>query len=94
MNRFDVNNDGLISALDVLVIINEINRNEARPLDGSGLTPIPYYDVDGNRSIEAIDVLIVINYINSNPEGEGEATPFDGLASEQDFRKRKMIDRP
>jgi len=94
MNRFDVNNDGLISALDVLVIINEINRNEARPLDGSGLTPIPYYDVDGNRSIEAIDVLIVINYINSNPEGEGEATPFDGLASDQDLRKRKMIARP
>jgi len=94
-NRFDVNNDGLISALDVLVIINEINRNEARPLDGSGLSPIAYYDVDGNRSIEAIDVLIVINYINANPgQGEGEATPFDGLASEQDFRKRKMIDRP
>lgn len=89
-SRFDVNNDGLISALDVLVIINEINRNEARPLDGSGLAPIPYYDVDGNRSIEALDVLIVINYINANPDqGEGEATPFDDFASELDLRKRR-----
>ncbi len=90
-NRFDVNNDNLISALDVLVVINEINRNEARSLDGSGLSPIPYYDVDGNRSIEALDVLIVINYINANPgQGEGEATPFDDFASELDLRKRRI----
>ena len=90
-NRFDVNNDNLISALDVLVIINEINRNEARPLDGSGLSPIPYYDVDGNRRIEALDVLIVINYINANPgQGEGEAAPLDDFGSELDLRKRRI----
>ena len=89
-NRYDVNNDGLISSQDVLVIINEINRNEARPLDGSGLSPIPYYDVDGNRSIDPFDVLIVINYINANPDqGDGEATPFDDFASELDLRKRR-----
>ena len=89
-SRHDVNNDGLISALDVLVVINEINRNQARPLDSSGLSPIPYYDVDGNRSIEALDVLIVINYINANPdqgEGEAVATPFDGLESELELRR-------
>lgn len=76
--RNDVNNDGLITALDVLIVINEINRNGARPLEGTMLVPPPYYDVDGNRNIEALDALIVINYINAInaiPEnGEGEST--------------------
>ncbi len=87
-NRFDVNNDGLISALDVLVVINEINRSGARQLDGSLLVPPPYYDVDGNRNLEALDVLIVINFINANPEGEGEAAPLDDLDLPE--RKRKI----
>ena len=91
--RHDVNNDGLITALDVLVVINEINRNGARPLDGSTLTPPPFYDVDGNRSIEALDVLIVINFINANPgSGEGESTPLeDVLFTETGLRKRKAL---
>ena len=84
-NRFDVNNDGLISALDVLVVINEINRNGARQLEGSLLVPPPYYDVDGNRNLEALDVLIVINFINANPEAEGEAAPLD----DHDLTERK-----
>jgi len=96
-NRFDVNNDGLISALDVLNVINEINRNGARILDGSTLVPPPYYDVDGNQNLEALDALIVINYINANPEngnGEGEfaselAPLFDIELAEQK-RKNKL----
>ncbi len=89
--RHDVNNDGLITALDVLIVINEINRSGARPLDGSTLTTPPFYDVDGNRNIEALDVLIVINFINANPgSGEGESAPLEDLFSnEMDFRKRK-----
>jgi hypothetical protein len=68
-----VNNDGFVTALDVLAIINEINRNGARPLDGTTIVSPPFYDVDGNRSIEAFDVLAVINFINANlGSGEGE----------------------
>ena len=75
--RQDVNNDGLVTLLDVLVIINEINRNGARPLENSTLVPPPYYDVDGNRNIEALDVLIVINLINAT-QGNGESTQGNG----------------
>jgi len=91
IRRHDVNNDGLITALDVLIVINEINRTGARPLDGSAITAPPFYDVDGNRSIEALDVLIVINFINSNPgSGEGESAPLDDVFStETELRKRK-----
>jgi len=93
--RWDVNQDGLITALDVLVVINEINRNGARPLDSSALVPPPYYDVDGNRSLEALDALIVINFINAPPpNGEGEVNfSVDALnAFEDEFtmgRQRK-----
>lgn len=72
LQRTDVNGDSSVSPLDVLLIINEINRNGARPLQDTGLTPPPFYDVDGNRSIEALDVLIVINYINREQNGNGE----------------------
>ena len=90
--RHDVNNDGLISAIDVLIVINEINRNGARPLAGTTLVPPPYYDVDGNRSIEPLDVLIVINYINAHPEnGEGESSPLYSVdLTDEVLRKHKM----
>ena len=90
--RYDVNNDGLISAIDVLIVINEINRNGARPLAGTTLVPPPYYDVDGNRSIEPLDVLIVINYINAHPEnGEGESSPLYSVdLTDELLRKHKM----
>lgn len=72
--RHDVNNDSLVTVLDVLVIINEINRNGARQLQDTDPPPPPFFDVDGNRLIEALDVLIVINYINAElGSGEGES---------------------
>jgi len=73
--KYDVNNDGLISLFDVLVVINDINRTGARQLLDSERAPPPFIDVDGNRIVEALDVLIVINYINSHlASGEGEGT--------------------
>ena len=71
----DVNNQGTVDPLDVLVLINEINRAGSRALDGSGLSSPPYYDVNGDRSLGPLDVLLVINYINrasSGGSGEGE----------------------
>ena len=92
VQRQDVNNDGIVSALDVLVIINEINRNGARPLENSGVVSPPFYDVDGNRNVEALDVLIVINFINSTQgNGEGELLFLDEMgAAELVVRKRRQ----
>ncbi len=75
----DVDNRGTVDPLDVLILINEINRNGSRPLDGSGLASPPYFDVNGDRSLGPIDVLQVINYINRNASrgnGEGETASF------------------
>ncbi len=77
----DVDNKGTVDPLDVLILINEINRNGSRPLDGSGLASPPYYDVNGDRSLGPIDVLQIINYINRNSSrgnGEGETALMIG----------------
>jgi hypothetical protein len=68
-NSLDVNNDGVISPLDVLTIINEINSVGSHTLPNPvtpGDQPPPYYDVNGDGSVTPLDALAVINYINSN----------------------------
>jgi hypothetical protein len=74
--QYDVDNSGLVAALDVLILINEINSRGSRdlldPPQGSDRLP-PYLDVDGNGRVEPADVVNVINYINLFPATMGEA---------------------
>jgi hypothetical protein len=80
--------------LDVLEIINLLNRVGAS-LPVSQLTVIPpYVNVDGDASVSPLDVLAVINFINSGGrEGEGEGssdvengvfTANDGYSTKRD----------
>jgi parallel beta-helix repeat protein len=82
LNRFDVNNDNSVSAIDVLQIINHINTTGGGPLPINRVAP-PYLDVDGDASVGPLDVLAIINHINANLSlsggeglgaGEGEGT--------------------
>jgi VCBS repeat-containing protein len=82
INRFDVNNDGFVSPIDVLLVINLLNDPDRgigyvfpfpRPL-GS-----PYFDVDGDGVASPLDALGVINEVNRLNQGgspEGEAGFF------------------
>lgn len=70
-----------VDALDVLVLINEINRNGARGLPNSGLTSPPYYDPNGDRILDALDVLQVINLINSGQNTLGGSGSNGGSTS-------------
>jgi hypothetical protein len=70
----DVNNDGNVTALDVLAIVNRFNGRGSRDLSG----PPPsghfdYVDVNGDRALTALDVLVVINYLNSMRRSGGSA---------------------
>jgi hypothetical protein len=72
-NPLDVNDDGMVVPLDVLLLINDINARNARPLaipPVAPLLPPPYLDVNGDGAIAALDVLIVINYLNSESVSE------------------------
>ena len=64
VNPFDVNNNGDVEPLDVLIIINEINRNGTRALNPNLDRALPFVDVNRNGSIDPLDVLAVINEIN------------------------------
>jgi VCBS repeat-containing protein len=82
----DVNADGFVSPIDVLLIVNFINFSGQSSISVIGLPdPPPYRDVSGDNRIDALDVLELINYINTrgngegNGEGEGEGSSYVGL---------------
>lgn len=85
----DVDGDGQIAPVDVLILINDINANGTRPLP----TPPPpgapprFLDPSGDGGIAPDDVLQVINDINANgtrlvpndlPEGGGGGESASG----------------
>ncbi len=75
-NALDVNNDGGVSPVDALIIINELNTNGSQALVGSAAAGA-YFDTNGDGYISSLDALLVINELNSRlSAGEGE-----GLAS-------------
>ncbi len=85
-NRFDVNADGSVDALDALILINEINANGVHAITVGSLAA-PYLDVTQDGQVSAGDVLGVINCVNGantgslGGEGEGEASVADDLTA-------------
>ena len=84
INRLDVDADGFVSPIDVLLIINFINFN-GPSVSVVGLpAPPPYRDVNGNNVIEPLDVLEIINFINergNSGAGEGELVGVSNVMS-------------
>jgi hypothetical protein len=61
----DVDASSLVTAADVLVLINEINRNGSRSLPPRAQhSEELFYDVDGDGILSPIDALRIINVIN------------------------------
>jgi len=54
----DVNDDGAISPIDVLQVVNYLNQG-ANPSDGR------YFDVSGDGQVSPLDALNVINHLNT-----------------------------
>ncbi len=74
----DVNNDGIITPLDVLVIINILNAQGSHrlpppPTSGTGEPILIWPDVTGDGLVTPLDVLRIINVLNDRRQGEGEA---------------------
>ncbi len=88
LSALNVNNDpdGLISPIDVLLVINELNGRKIRgsnsgplPPARPGLEPPPYVDVNCDGFVTPIDALRVINHLNGLPDDVGMAfTTGDG----------------
>lgn len=98
----DANDDGIVSPIDVLAVINHLNVAAANHR-------VPEYsqllDVNRDQFISPIDVLLVINYLNVRGNGEGEsrqtstgmtvsvsrAAPVDTLTTHSEEKKRMMF---
>jgi hypothetical protein len=82
----DVNGDGFVQPLDVLVIINDINANGARALPTPTAPVSAFLDVDGNNFVSPLDVLRVINELNSSTQSsftaQNQVEPAAKVASQ------------
>lgn len=89
-NRFDVNNDGYVSAIDALGLINSLNTVGPRALGGGGSGEGEdkkwFPDVNSDGYLSAVDVLSVINELNRRnaPSGEGEGSAAEGEGASDD----------
>lgn len=76
---YDVNDDSLVSAIDVLLIINELNRRASSSTNSAlpSIRPnadLSFFDTNGDGGISPIDVLLVVNELNRRASaGEGES---------------------
>lgn len=103
-NPHDVNGDGVVTGLDVLILINHLNKNGphelAPPADGE--SPPPYLDVNGDNKITPLDALQTINVLNArrpplaNPNKsdslQGSAVPAIGGVPEKSRRDGRSTD--
>ena len=73
---FDVDHDGTIAPLDVLLVINRLRRTGTSLAPNNQLSPPIYYDVNGDWFFSPIDVLLIINALNRrrNVASEGESS--------------------
>ena len=81
----DVNDDRTVSAIDALIIINNMANQQAESavpdaesVDASIRST--YLDVTNDGKVSALDALRVINYLTA--EGESPTDPSDGGGSE------------
>ena len=62
-------NDDMMSSLDALLVINELNGKGSRPLgfaEGKADETFWMIDVSGDNQLSALDALLVINHLNSS----------------------------
>ncbi len=73
INGNDVDNDGSVTPLDVLAIVNLLNVDFLRNLSlQTPFNPPLYIDTDNDAFLSPLDVLVVVNFLNSRGSGEGE----------------------
>ncbi len=95
-----MNNDGDVSALDALLVINQLNRTGSDTNGTSGL-PSPdatawanlYYDQNGDGQVSALDALRVINDLNRRGNGTSEPEQRSKPILIADIAQQRFYDR-
>lgn len=80
----DTNGDGSISPLDVLTIVNHLNRKVGGPVEDGAENDNQnndFLDANADRSVSPLDVLMLINFLNLRSNaGEGEAADLTAVS--------------
>ena len=87
----DVNDDGSVSPLDPLVVINRLNSG----VDDSASVEHHFHDVDDDSLVTPLDALILINDINSQstaPVGTGQPVAQSSVLSTPGARVRVELE--
>ena len=77
-NPYDVDHNGVVTALDALAVINYLNANGPGPV-ASGSVGL-CYDVNADGMVTALDALLILNELNRIPGGtvNGENAGAEG----------------
>jgi len=84
-DSLDADADKSITPLDVLAIVNDLNRFGSRRLPQERPSSSDYLDVDGDQSVTPLDVLQLVNYINSYGTGQRTLQDKSQLVSHQEI---------
>ena len=78
----DVDNDGFIAPIDVLLIVSHLNQYGSHPLPVPPQPPElppPFLDVDGDDHVAPVDALLIIGHLNSQ-DASADGEDSDSLA--------------
>ncbi len=78
ISRVDVNNDGLLTNLDSLVVVNSLISHEIHNVDPFESNPFAYRDINGDGLISPLDLVIVVNALIEH--GTGGPAPMTSIA--------------
>ncbi|MBU6236831.1 MAG: hypothetical protein KGQ51_03315 [Planctomycetes bacterium] len=87
-NALDVTGDGFVSPIDVLQVVNFINRNglvTPLTLPPDPLNPLSFLDVNSDGFVGPDDALAIINFINNSLPGGGGEGEGEGSADNRDL---------
>ncbi|MCE9526346.1 MAG: hypothetical protein K8R36_09865, partial [Planctomycetales bacterium] len=62
-NPLDANDDGIVSPVDALLVINRLNSGTptlSKPLNGQGA----FVDINNDGEVSPLDALLIINWLN------------------------------
>lgn len=100
LSPLDVNDDGAVSPLDVLLVINFLNRarGPVAHLVRTGVSA-QFLDTSNDGNLSPVDALLVLNHLNRRSNGEGEPSEArsngrlfdDALWQLDELARRKRI---
>ncbi len=68
----DTNDNGSISPVDALIVINYLNSGAPREITGGSSPTFGFLDTSKDNVVSPLDALLVINVLNRRGSGEGE----------------------